>query len=277
VSGGYFRVLGIPLLAGRAFGDRDGAGAAPVAIVSERVARMLWANASPLGQTLERGGQSYEVVGVVGDVRGSDVQGPRGGGPDREPRAAIYFAASQSPQRSMTVLVQPGGEPAAVVARFREVVRELDPTLAVQQVRPMQAWFADSMSATRLTTTLATIFAASALLLTAVGIYGVLAYTVAARTREMGVRMAIGATRRSVIGLVLRQGMTWAAGGILAGLAGAFAASRLISTLLFDIPTRDLATFVIVGGAVALVALIACSIPAARAVRIDPTIAMRTE
>ena len=141
----------------------------------------------------------------------------------------------------------------------------------------MQDWFADSVAATRLTTTLAMIFAASALLLTAVGIYGVLAYTVAARTREMGVRMAIGATRRSVIALVMRQGMTWAATGIVAGLAGAFAASRLLSTLLFDIPARDLATFVVVGGAVAVVALIACSIPAARAVRIDPTIAMRTE
>jgi putative ABC transport system permease protein len=277
VSAGYFRVLGIPLLAGRAFSERDILGSPAVAIVSDRVAAMLWPNASPLGQTLERNGRSFEVVGVVGDVRGSDTQGPRGGGPDREPRAAVYFAATQSPQRSMTVLVQPAGEPTSIIARFRDAVRDLDPTLALQQARPLRDWFTDSVAPTRLTTTLATIFAASALLLTSVGIYGVLAYTVASRTREMGVRMAMGATRGSVIGLVLRQGMTWAAGGILAGLIGAFAAARLLSTLLFDIPARDLTTFGAVGGTVALVALIACSIPAARAVRIDPTIAMRTE
>jgi putative ABC transport system permease protein len=281
VSAGYFRVLGIPLVAGRAFSEGDIVGSPAVAIVSARVAAMLWPNASPLGQTLERNGRSFEVVGVVGDVRGSDTQGARGGGPDREPRAAVYFAATQSPQRTMTVLVQPSGgpsgEPTSIVARFRDAVRELDPTLALQQVRPLREWLTESVAPTRLTTTLAMIFAASALLLTSVGIYGVLAYTVASRTREMGVRMAMGATRGSVIGLVLRQGMTWAAGGILVGLVGAFAAARLLSTLLFDIPARDLMTFTVVGGAVALVALIACSIPAARAIRIDPTIAMRTE
>lgn len=124
---------------------------------------------------------------------------------------------------------------------------------------------------------LAAIFAVSALLLASVGIYGVLAYTVASRTKETGVRMAMGATRRNVLGLVVREGMIWAGSGILVGLIGAFAAARLIATLLFDIPARDPVTFATVGGAMALVALTACSIPAARAVRIDPTTAMRTE
>jgi putative ABC transport system permease protein len=277
VNGEYFRVLGIPLLAGRSFNERDTTGAAGAAIVSQRLARLFWQDTNPLGQTFERGGRSYEIVGVVGDIRGSDTQGLRGGGPDREPRAAVYFAAGQLPQRTMTLLVRPTGEPTSAIAGIRAAVRQLDPTLALQQVRLLQDWFADSVASTRLTTTLATVFAVTALLLTSVGIYGVLAYTVASRTKEIGVRMAMGATRRSVIGLVLREGMTWAGIGILAGLTGAFAAAGLIATLLFDVPARDPVTFATVGSAVALVALMACSIPAARAVRIDPTTAMRTE
>jgi putative ABC transport system permease protein len=277
VSGDYFRVLGVPLQAGRSFNELDTPGSTAVAVVSQRLARMYWPDTSPLGQTLERGQRLYEVIGVVGDIRGSDTQGPRGGGPDREPRAAVYFAASQLPQRSMTLLVRPARETTSAIATIRESVRELDPTVALQQVRPLRDWFADSVAPTRLTTTLATVFALSALLLTSVGIYGVLAYTVASRTREIGVRMAMGATRGDVIGLVLREGMTWAAGGIVLGLIGAFAAARLIAALLFEVPARDPATLATVGSMVALVALAACAIPAARAVRIDPTLAMRTE
>ena len=277
VSGDYFRVLSMPLLAGRPFSELDRPGSTPVAIVSQRLARLMWPDANPLGQTLERAGRQYEVVGVVGDIRGSDTQGLRGGGPDREPRAAVYFAAEQLPQRTMTLLVRPSRDPATVVASIREAVRQLDPTLPLRRVRPLQEWFAESVAPTRLTTTLATILAVSALLLTSVGIYGVLAYTVASRTREIGVRMAMGATRRNVVALVVREGMTWASGGILLGLIGAFAAANGIATLLFGVPAHDPVTFAVVGGATAIVALIACSIPAGRAVRIDPTIAMRTE
>jgi putative ABC transport system permease protein len=277
VSGNYFGVLGVPLLAGRSFDQRDSAGSMPVAVVSERVARLYWPNVSALGRQLERNGRQYEVVGVAGDVRGSDTQGARGGGPDREPRAAVYFAASQLPQRTMTLLVRSAGEPAAAIASIRAAVGQLDPRLPLQQVRPLRDWLADTVAPTGLTTALAMVFAISALLLTSVGIYGVLAYTVASRTREIGVRMAIGATRRSVMGLVVREGMIWTVAGIAIGLAGAFAAARLLATLLFDVNARDPLTFTAVAGAVALVAFAACSIPAARAIRIDPTLAMRTE
>ncbi len=277
VNGEYFRVLGIPLLAGRSFNERDTTGAAGAAIVSHRLARVFWPDTNPLGQIVERDGRSFEIVGVVGDVRGSDTQGPRGGGPDREPRAAVYFAASQRPQRSMTLLVRPNGEPTSVIATVRHAVRQLDPALALQQVRPLQDWLTESVAPTRLTTRLAAIFAVGALLLAAVGIYGVLASTVASRTREIGVRVAIGASRRNVIGLVVREGMTWAGSGIVLGLIGAFAAAGVMATVLFDIPARDPITFAAVGGAAALVALMASAIPAVRAVRIDPTIAMRTE
>ena len=277
VSGDYFRALGIPLLAGRVFNERDDAGSTAVAVVSQRLARMLWPDANPLGQLVERGGRPYQVVGIVGDIRGSDTAGARGGGPDHDPRAAVYLAAAQLPQRTMTLLVRSRGEPASLAATIREAVHQADPTLAVQQVRPLREWLADSVAPNRLTTMLATVFAVSALLLAAVGVYGVLAYIVASRTREIGVRMALGATRRRVMGFVLGQGMIWAAGGIVLGLIGAFAAARLIATLVFDVPSHDPMTFAAVGGAMALVALLACLIPAARAVRIDPTIAMRTE
>jgi predicted permease len=277
VSADYFRVLGVPLLAGRSFSELDGAGSTLVAIVSQRLARLLWPDEQPLGRTLERGGRQYEVIGIVGDIRGSDTQGLRGGGPDREPRAAVYFAAAQLPQRTMTLVVRAGGEPGPTISVIREALRQLDATLALQQVRGLEDWFADSVAPTRITTTLATAFAVIALLLTAVGIYGVLAYTVASRTKEIGVRMAVGATRASVMRLVLKEGMVWAGIGILLGLIGAFTLARVIATLVFDVSTRDPVTFAMVGGAVAFVALLAWSIPAARAVRIDPTTAMRTE
>ena len=277
VSGDYFRVLGVPLLAGRSFGQGDRPGSTPVAIVSQRLARLMWPDTNPLGQTIERAGRQYEVVAIVGDIRGSDIQGLRGGGPDREPRAAIYFAAGQLPQHTMTLLVRPSGGPTTVVASIREAVRQLDPTLPLQQVRPLRDWFADSVAPAQLTTTLAALFAVTALLLASVGIYGVLAYMVVSRTREIGVRMAMGATRRAVMTLVLRDGMTWAGSGIFLGLIGAFAAASALATLLFGVPAHDPVTFATVASVVALVALLACSIPAARAVRIDPTMAMRTE
>jgi len=277
VTGDYFRVLGIPLLAGRSFNERDTSGGAGVAVVSERLAGVSWPDDNPLGQTVERGGRSFEVIGVVGDIRGSDTQGARGGGPDRDPRAAVYFSASQLPQRTMTLLVRASGQPTSIVSTIRQAVRQQDPSLAIQQVRPLRDWLTESVAPTRLATRLATLFALSALLLASVGIYGVLAYTVVSRTREIGLRMAIGATRRSVIGLVLKDGMTWSAAGILVGLIGAFAAATLIAALLFGVPARDPVTFVTVGSAVLLVALAASAIPAARAVNIDPTIAMRTE
>jgi putative ABC transport system permease protein len=276
VSAGYFKVLGMPL-AGRTFNELDATGGAGVVIVSQRGARLLWPGQNPLGQALDRGNRVFEVIGVVGDVRGSDTQGLRGGGPDREPRAAVYFAATQMPQRTMTLLVRAPGGSASATREVREAVRQLDPTLALAQVRLLSDWLAEGLAPTRLTTTLAAAFAGIALLLTLIGIYGVLAYSVAARTREIGVRMAIGATRRSIIGLVVGDGMRWVGAGIAAGLISALAGSRFVASLLFETPARDPVTFAAVAGAVALVALMACSIPAVRAARISPLVAMRAE
>jgi putative ABC transport system permease protein len=141
----------------------------------------------------------------------------------------------------------------------------------------LNEWVAESLSQTRLTAAMTAVFAVCALLLTAVGIYGVLGYTVASRTKEIGIRVAMGATHPRVIGLVLREGLVWAGGGIAAGLIAAAASAHLMASLLYEIPARDPATFAVVGGTVCLVAVLACAIPAARAMAIDPTLAIRSE
>ena len=267
----------MPLLAGRSFGQQDGLGSPPVAIVSESVARQLWADKSPVGQTLDWNGRQHEVIGVVGDIRGADGRGRRGGGLDREPSAAVYFSAMQFPQRTMTVLVRTAGEPSAMCPAIARAVQDIDPAQPVYQVRRLRDWLDESAAQPRFTATLSGVFAFVALLLAAVGVYGVLSYSVAQRTQEIGVRMAMGAERAQILRLVLRGGMAWAFAGIAIGLLGAFALSRVLGTLLFDVGARDPITYSIVGVMLAVVAMIACCIPAARATRIDPAIALRAE
>ncbi len=277
VSPDYFRALGVPLLAGRAFGQQDGSGSAPVAIVSESVARQLWAGKSPIGQSLDWNGRQHEVVGVVGDIRGADGRGCCGGGLDREPSAAVYLSAMQFPQRTMTLLVRTAGEPSAIVPAIARAVQDIDPAQPLYQVRRLHEWLDESAAQPRFTTTLSGVFAVVALLLAAVGVYGVLWYSVAQRTQEIGVRMAIGAQRAQILRLVMRGGMAWALGGIAVGLLGAFALSRGIGTLLYGVTAHDPVTYSTVGLMLAVVAMLACYIPAARAIRIDPVIALRAE
>jgi len=277
VSPDYFETLGIPLLAGRSFGQQDGLGSPKVAVVSESVARQLWADKNPIGQTLDwNGARQPEVVGVVGDVRGSDGQA-RGGGLDRAPSAAVYFSATQLPQNAMTVLVRTSGEPSAIVPAIARAVQNIDPAQPVYQIRRLRDWLDESTAQPRFTTTLSGVFALVALLLAAVGVYGVLSYSVSQRTQEIGVRLAIGADRGQILHLVLRGGMAWALTGITIGLLGAFALSRVLETLLFEVREGDPVTYSIVGVMLALVAMLACYIPAARATRIDPVIALRAE
>ena len=277
VSPDYFQVLGVPLLAGRSFGQQDGLGSTPVAVVSDGVARQLWAGKSPVGQTLDWNGRPHEVVGVVGDIRGADGRGRTGGGLEREPSAAVYLSAIQFPQRTMTLLVRTAAEPSAIVPAIARAVQDIDPAQPVYQVRRLREWVDESAAQPRFTTTLSGVFAVVALLLAAVGVYGVLSYSVAQRTQEIGLRMAIGAERAQILRLVLRGGMAWALPGIAIGLLGASAISRMLGTLLFDVGPRDPITYSAVGLMLALVAMLACYIPAARATRIDPMIALRAE
>jgi putative ABC transport system permease protein len=274
VSPGLFRALGVKLLAGREFGAQDQPGSPLVAIVSEGLARRIWADADAIGRVLEFDGRSHEVVGVAGDIRGSDGTA-RGGGLDRDPGAVLYLSSAQFPQNAVSLVIRTDTQPQAILPSIRAAVREIDPTQPIPDLRRLDEWITESAAEPRLTTTLAGAFAGAALLLTAVGIYGVISYAVSQRTQEIGVRMVLGAARISVVGLVLRGGMTWAGGGIVVGLLGAWSFSRAIASLLFDVSAADPLTFAVTALAVAGVAGLACTVPAIRATRIDPVIALR--
>jgi predicted permease len=277
VSDDYFEVLAVPILAGRAFDQRDRAGSPLVAIVSQSAARQLWPDASPVGQQIERNGTRHEVVGVVGDIRGADARGARGGGLDRQPRPAVYLSAMQFPQTAMTLVVRSMREPFAIAPAIRTAVRDIDPALPIDQPRPLDDWLTDAAAQPRLTTTLASAFAGVALLLVVVGIYGVVSYAVGQRTQEIGLRMAVGATRRQILTLILRNGLRSAIIGVIIGLCGAFLVNRLIAALLYDVRPDDPWTFGSVAILLGLVVLVACYVPARRAARMDPLVALRYE
>jgi putative ABC transport system permease protein len=277
VSPDYFATLRIPLLAGRSFAPQDGLHSTPVAVISENLARQLWPGRNPVGQTLDWNGQRRtEVIGVVGNIRGAGGQAG-GGGSSSEPATAVYLSCDQFPQRAMTILVRAPAEPSAIVPLIAAAAREIDPAQPLYQAGRLQDWIDESAAQPRFTTVLSAAFALVALLLAAVGVYGVLSYSVSQRTQEIGVRMAIGAGRGRILRLVLRGGMTWALGGIVIGLAAAFGLARVLATLLFQIEARDPATFTLAGVLLAIVAALACYVPAARATRIDPVIALRAD
>jgi predicted permease len=277
VSDNYFRTLGIPILGGRPFTDRDREGSAPVVIVSQSAARQLWPGATAVGQLVEIDRRLHDVVGVAGDVRGDDVRGTTGGGLEREPPPAIYLSAGQFPQNTMTVLLRTTREPSALSGALRAAIRGIDPALPADQVRPLSSWLTEAAAQPRLTTTLAGTFAAMALLLAALGIYGVAAYAVGQRRPEIGLRIALGATRRQVLMPILRGGLMSAGAGVLIGCAGAFFVNKVLASLLFEVGPEDPSAFVSVAVLLTAVALVACYVPARRAARIDPLVALRHE
>jgi cell division protein FtsX len=210
-------------------------------------------------------------------MRGNDGIGTRGGGLDRDPSATLYLSSAQFPQNTVSLLIRTDAQLQAILPAIRAAVREVEPAQPIPDLRRLDEWIAESAAQPRLTTTLAGAFAVAALFLTAVGIYGVISYAVSQRTQEIGVRMAIGAARTSVVVLVLRGGMTWAGGGIVLGLLGAWSVSRAIASLLFDVSAADPLTFAVTALALAGVAGLACTLPAIRATRIDPVIALRAD
>ena len=277
VSDDYFRTLAVPIVAGRAFDDRDRVGSPPVVVVSQALARQLWPDDNPVGQQFERDGILHDVVGVVRDVRGDDVRGARGGGLDRQPPPAVYLSATQFPQSTMTVLIRSTGEPFFIAGPLRAAIREIDSTVPADQVRPLGDWLADAAAQPRLTTTLAGMFAGMALLLAAIGIYGVAAHAVGLRRQELGVRMALGATRWRILTLFLRGGIISAAAGMAIGFAGAFFVNKVLASLLFDVRPEDPLAFVSVAALLAMVALIAGYLPARRATQIPITTVLQSE
>jgi putative ABC transport system permease protein len=275
VSDGYFQTLGIPLRRGRFFDPRDTADAAHVAIISESVARQKWPGQDPLGRTIEFGNidgdlRLLTVVGVVGDVREESLESP--------PEPIIYVNYHQRPQQgsSYSILMRTAADPTATLTAARRILNQLDPTVP-PRLNTFTEVFAASLNVRRFNLVLVAIFAASALVLAMAGIYGVLGYYVSRRTREIGVRIALGATVGNVRGLVLRQAMFTAGIGVAIGLLGALALTRLMTSLLFEISSMDPLTYLAMAALLLLVAAVAAYLPARRATRVDPMVALRHE
>jgi putative ABC transport system permease protein len=271
VSPGYFKTMGIPLLKGRDFTDADGPTAPPVMIISQATAKKFWGDADPLGHTLRRSASpttAFTIVGVAGDVRSTALT---------QESPALYYPMAARVWPLMDVVVRTDASPEALLPAIRQKVRELDAELALANVRTMEQWLSNSTAQPRLNTVLLSVFASVALLIASVGIYGVLAYSVSQRSGEIGVRLALGATPRGVLRLIVGEGMRVAMIGIGTGLLGGLALGRAVSSLVFGVPVRDAATFIGVAVALASVALAACTIPALRASRVDPIVAIRYE
>ena len=271
VSPGYFKTMGMPLLQGRDFNDADGPTAPPVMIVSQATAKKFWGDGNAIGHTLRRSADprtAFTVVGVVGDVRSTALT---------QESAALYYPMAARVWPLMDVVVRTDRAPEAMLPAVRQKVRELDAELALANVRTMDQWLSNSAAQPRLNTVLLTAFAGVALLIAAIGIYGVLAYSVSQRAAEIGLRMALGATPRGVLRLIVGEGMKMALAGVGAGMLGGLALGRALSSLVFGVTVRDPATFAGVAVALGCVALAACVIPARRASRVDPMIALRHE
>jgi putative ABC transport system permease protein len=275
VSRDYFHALRIPVIAGSSFGAVH-RHTPPVAIVSQRLARQLWNADDAVGKQIERDGRSYEVIGVVGDVKGADGRGPTGGGLEREPAPALYVSTAQFPQNTMTLIVRGSGVPSALVPAILTTLLAIEPTAALYQVRTLEDLLGDANAPPQLTTTLTSIFAVLALLLAAIGVYGVVSYAVEQRTAEMGVRIAIGATPASVVLLMIRSGLLWSLAGIAIGLLGASWLGEVLATVLFGVRGDDPVTFITVAAVLAAVALTACYVPGRRASRIDALAILRS-
>jgi len=271
---GYFEVMGIPLLEGRTFDSRDGIDGAEVIVVNEALARRYFGERSPLGATIGVFGEEATVIGVVGTVAHNGITAPR---KERFYRPHAQITGAVGTQRSMTVVIGTEGAPSAVLDRVRGEIRALDPSLPVAQVQTMDEVLSRAISEHRFALVLLGAFAAIALTLAVVGIYGVLSYAVSRRTQEIGVRLALGAEAGTVVGLVVRQGMTMALVGVATGTVVALGLSRFMESLLYGVPPRDPATFVLVATAFAAVALAASLVPALRAARVDPARALRYE
>jgi putative ABC transport system permease protein len=269
ITGDYFRALQIPLLSGRTFELRDNAEGPKVVIINETIAKRDFGSpAQAIGKRLSIWHDENfmrEIVGVVGDTKTGSLTEDGG--------AQIYVPHAQDIQWNfMGLVIRTAGDPAALANTLRREVQALDKDQPVYNVRTMDDVVANSLGTRRVSMQLFAVFAAAALLLAALGIYGVMAYSVTQRTQEIGIRMALGAQKSDVLGLVIRQGMTLTVIGVVVGLAGAFALTRLLANLLFGVAATDPVTFVAIPLLLLFVALAACYLPARRAARLDPKI-----
>jgi putative ABC transport system permease protein len=269
----YFRTMGIPLLQGRYFTEHDAKGAAPVAIVNDALVRATFPGQDPIGKYIVNFGpksEKLEIVGVVGNVRHLALE--------TAPRAEIYQPLGQASWPRMFVAVRTlSANPLTLVPAIQEAVWSVDKNVAPGTARSMEGLVARSLLKRKFTMTLLTIFAGLAVTLAAIGLYGVMSYSVSQRTREIGIRMALGAQRAQVLKLIVNQGMKVTAIGVLLGIIASLGLTRLIANLLFGVSATDFATFFVLSIILLSVALLACWWPARRASGVDPMVALRAE
>jgi predicted permease len=274
VAGEYFRAMEIPLRRGRLFADQDLPTSPRVVIVDEHMAETIWTGGDPIGKRIRTGGIDANsttpwitVVGVVGNVKQDAL--------DADSRMALYMTQTQTTPRAINVVVRSQGDPAAMAAAVRREIHDLDPDLPVYDVRTMAERVSESLARRKFAMLLLSIFAGLASGLAVIGIYGVVAFLVVQGTKEMGIRMALGATPRAIALLVLRHGLIIALAGLVLGVAGAFVLTRLIRSLLFGVGSTDPMTYALVSALVVATAVAACCLPARRAARLDPMRSLR--
>jgi putative ABC transport system permease protein len=279
VSPGFFEALRIPLRAGRVLSDQDRAGSRLVAVVDDELARRYWPHADPIGKRITYGPPAgsadttarewIEVVGVVGHTKHEGL--------DAENRVQVYLPYAQRGTPFLTVVLRTAGDPSRYTGAARRAVQSIDPDLPIANPRTMDELIAQSVGQRRLSMLLLSVFSGVAMVLASIGIYGLMSYSVAQRSRELGVRIALGAARADVLRLVLRQGMALALIGIAVGVGAAFALTRVIASQLYGVTATDPATFALVAVLLAATALAANLIPAVRATRVDPAVVLRDE
>lgn len=275
VSADYFRTLGVPLLRGRYFLPTDRADAQPVCIINQTLARRYWPDEDPVGKRIKTGGLErpknpwLEVVGVVGDMKFTSLETPAD--------STLYQPYQQAAWSAMYLVVRATQDPLNLVASVRAAVWSLDKDLPVARVRTMDQLISESVAQPRFRTWLIGLFGCAALLLAAVGVYGVVSYSVTERTREIGVRLALGASAGDVLRLIIGQGLRLAGLGVAVGIVGAFWLTRLLANLLFAVKPHDPLTFTGAAALLSVVVLAACYLPARRATRVDPQVALRYE
>ena len=274
VSPDYFNVMGIPLLRGRELTERDGSDTPRVLVINEAMAARYFPDEDPIGKRVafdqvNNAPNWREIVGVIGDVKHSAL--------DSDPKPEMYFPFPQFPIFFMTFVVRTSGDPLNLVAAARSEVLAVEKNQPISNVHTMEELLSNSIAQRRFNMLLLSIFAGVALLLATVGIYGVMSYSVAQRTHELGVRMALGAQTSHVLALVVKQGMTLALAGVGIGLAAAFALTRILASLLYGVSATDPLTFSVIALLLASVALLACYLPARRATKVDPIVALRYE
>ncbi len=271
VTPGYFATLRIPILKGRDFTSHDIQKAPLVAILSESMARQYYPNENPLGQRIQMGNgmDPAEIVGIAGDVRDQELES--------KGRVAVYYATAQDPFNSLYFGVRTAGDPSALIGPIRGVIRQLDPELPLDAIGTAEGLLETSLSQRRFSMLLMAIFAAVALALSMIGIYGVISYAVTQATQEIGIRMALGARRSHVLRMVFSYAGLLVVSGVVIGSAAAAAAGRLLASQLFEVRPTDPVTYAAVAALLMATALAACAIPALRAMRVDPLVALRSE